>query len=156
MWLLKFINSWNRSIFKSKNEWKDLLSEETFKITRDSGTEPPFAGKYVNEKSNGIYHCICCESKLFSSNTKFNSGTGWPSFFEPINKNNITEKIDLSYGMKRIEVICSTCDSHLGHVFEDGPEPTGKRYCNNGVCLVFKPKSWKVIHAPYKCFEYNQ
>ena len=127
-----------KKINKSKNEWKDLLSAETFKITRDSGTEPPFTGKYTNEKSNGIYCCACCNNELFSSITKFDSGTGWPSFYEVINNENILCIKDNSHGMTRIEVLCSKCDAHLGHVFDDGPQPTGKRYCNNGICLIFK------------------
>ena len=126
-------------IKKSATEWKNLLDEKTYNITRKSGTEQPFTGKYVNEKSNGIYCCACCNNELFSSNTKFDSGTGWPSFFEVINIENILKINDRSHGMNRIEVLCSICDAHLGHLFDDGPQQTGQRYCINSLSLkLFK------------------
>jgi len=126
------------NIKKTKSEWKKLLDDFTYKVTRESYTEKPFSGKYLDEKSKGIYNCVCCDNELFSSNAKFDSGSGWPSFFEPINNNNIINKDDFSHGIRRIEVICSNCDSHLGHVFEDGPKPSGLRYCLNSVSLKFK------------------
>ena len=122
-------------IKKSETEWKKLLDEKTYNITRKSGTEQPFTGKYLNEKSNGIYSCICCGNHLFSSDAKFDSGSGWPSFFETINNSNVKEVDDSSHGMTRTEVICASCDSHLGHVFNDGPQSTGLRYCINSASL---------------------
>ena len=126
-----------KKINKSKNEWKELLDEKTFSITRDSGTEPPFTGKYINEKSKGIYCCSCCDNELFSSETKFDSGSGWPSFYEVINNANILCLNDNSHRMNRIEILCSRCDAHLGHVFDDGPKPSGLRYCINSLSLKF-------------------
>ena len=122
-------------IKKSETEWKKLLDEKTYNITRKSGTEQAFTGTYLYEKSNGIYSCICCGNHLFSSDAKFDSGSGWPSFFETINNSNVKEVDDSSYGMTRTEVICSSCDSHLGHVFNDGPQSTGLRYCINSASL---------------------
>jgi len=122
---------------KSENEWKEILSPEAFYVCRQNGTEAPFSGKYYDNKSDGIYNCICCDSPLFESNTKFDSGTGWPSFYESV-ENAITEIKDSTHGMRRVEVRCSSCDAHLGHIFPDGPAPTGLRYCINSVCLNFE------------------
>ncbi len=127
-----------KKIVKTSQEWKKSLSPEAYYVAREHGTEPPFTGEYYNNKKAGIYRCICCNTPLFSSETKFDSGTGWPSYFQPIDETCITEKRDSSHGMERVEVLCSVCDAHLGHVFPDGPRPTGLRYCINSVCLSFE------------------
>ena len=125
-------------IKKSATEWKSSLDEKTYNITRKSETEKPYTGKYLYEKTKGIYSCTCCGNQLFSSDTKFDSGSGWPSFFQTINNKNVLEVQDNSHGMIRTEVICASCDSHLGHLFNDGPNITGLRYCINSLSLKLK------------------
>jgi len=124
-------------VVKSDEEWKKQLSPEAFSVCRMHGTEAPFSGEFNDNKEEGLYRCVCCDAPLFESETKFNSGTGWPSYYEGV-EDAITEIKDNTYGMMRVEVVCSKCDAHLGHVFPDGPEPTGQRYCINSVCLTFE------------------
>lgn len=121
---------------KTEQEWRELLTDEQYIVLREHGTERPFTGQYVNEKTPGVYRCAACDQALFSSDTKFKSGTGWPSFYDVIENGNVELREDTSYGMRRIEVLCGRCESHLGHVFEDGPRnTTGLRYCINSVAL---------------------
>ncbi len=128
----------------SESEWKSRLTPEEFEVLRQKGTERAFTGKFWNNKKEGVYTCAGCQLPLFDSSTKFRSGTGWPSFYEPINEINVAEEKDTSYGMTRIEVLCARCDGHLGHVFPDGPKPTNLRYCINSVSLNFEEKTKEV------------
>lgn len=124
----------------SDDEWRERLSSEQFKVARRGGTERPFANEYFDKKDAGTYACVCCGTPLFSSDTKYDSGTGWPSYYAPIDPSAVREATDASMGMARVEALCGTCNAHLGHVFPDGPPPSGQRYCMNSASLKFEPK----------------
>jgi peptide-methionine (R)-S-oxide reductase len=128
-------------VVKSEDEWRRELSPEVFEVTRRGGTEPPFTGPHLDRHEDGTYTCVCCGADLFSSGAKFDSGTGWPSFFEAIAPDRVELRQDTGHGMIRTEVLCAACGAHLGHVFDDGPHPTGKRYCMNGCALDFEGAS---------------
>jgi len=131
----------DKKVEKTEEEWKKELTPEQYAVCREKGTERPFTGEYYKSKESGTYKCVACGNELFDSNTKFESGTGWPSFYQPIAADNVETEDDTSYGMRRTEVMCSHCGAHLGHVFPDGPRPTGLRYCINSVALKLDKKN---------------
>ena len=132
---------------RSEAEWREQLSDEQFYVTRQAGTERAFSGPYWDSKSEGTYHCVCCDEPLFKSDTKYDSGTGWPSFWEPVSAHAVADRPDNTLFMRRTESVCAKCGAHLGHVFPDGPPPTGQRYCMNGTALVLKDSDGNVVDA---------